>query len=144
MISTNQYTYSNGDRESSASALLSSTIALKSYDKILHQDTYLRKYNSPLNRVQNNPSRKIADPTVGRPAGRPTPCAGRPGSRPGAQQRVGSLQSVDRVPASADGRPPGRLCSCWKHCCCFSAAEFSSLLPSSTSSTTSSPNSFDI
>jgi len=29
LILTNQYTYNNGDRESSASALLSSTIALK-------------------------------------------------------------------------------------------------------------------
>ena len=64
-------------------------------------------------------SRKIPAPTVGRPV---DPSTGRPGGRPGAQQRVRSLQSVDRavdrsislctlctpvdrIPDAAGGRP---------------------------------------
>ena len=126
LILANQYTYSNGDRESSASALLSSTIALKPYD------TNPRNPTQPLNRVQNNPFRnrqtRLSDdrpvdrpyapvdragrlgPTeswgtsVGRPPGRPISSCGRP-DRSTATLCMSACTSVDRT-----GRP------CF--CCC--------------------------
>ena len=54
--------------------------------KDLLQDTNPRNQQQPLNTTDFRISRNYPHPTVGRPGG-----------RPGAQQRVGSLQSVDRA-----------------------------------------------
>ena len=114
LISANQYTYSNGDRESSASALLSSTIALIQKNP---SDTNPRNPTQPLNRVQNNPFRKTARPDC-RSTGRSTdPMHRSTGPVDRAQPRVGALQSVDRPvdrsPSAVDrtGRPlPVHVC----------------------------------
>ena len=77
----------------------------------LLQDTNPKNQQQPLNTTDFRISTRSPHPLVGRPGGRPTLP---PTGRPGAQKRVGCLQSVDSVDRPVDrtsdtaGGRPGR------------------------------------